>query len=638
MAKIIGIDLGTTNSAMSFMEGGIAKIIPNKDGGNTTPSMVAFTKDGNRLVGVLAKRQAITNPENTVYSAKRFIGKKYDDMQAELKHFPYKTIKKSNGDIAIEINGKEISPEEIAAAILSQLKQTAEDFLGEKINEAVITVPAYFDDAQRQATKNAGKIAGLEVKRIINEPTAAALAYGFDKKTSGLIAVFDFGGGTFDISVLEVHDGVVEVKSTNGDTNLGGDDIDNKLIEFLATEFKKEQGIDLHSDKMALQRLKEAAEKAKKELSTLAETEINLPYITADSSGPKHFNMKISRAKLESLCSDIFDRLLEPCKKAIADAKINVNDLKEVILVGGSTRIPKVQELVKNFFKKEPCKSVNPDEVVADGAAIQGGVLAGDVTDVLLLDVTPLSLGIETLGGVMTKLIERNTTIPTRKSQVFSTAEDNQSAVDIRVFQGEREIAQHNKLLGQFRLDGIPPAPRGIPQIEVSFDIDANGIVNVLAKDKASGKETKITITDSSGLSDKEIEKMVQDAKEHEQEDKKTKELVEKRNRLDSTIIGVEKAVKENKDKLGEQDVTSLETAIEKAKKGLKEHENDATQLEKDTEELAAASHKIYEILQKQANDAQASGAKPEGDKQGQAGDSYKKEGQEEPIDADIEN
>ncbi|EKD23443.1 MAG: hypothetical protein ACD_82C00037G0001 [uncultured bacterium] len=637
MAKIIGIDLGTTNSAMSFMEGGVAKIIPNKDGGNTTPSMVAFTKDGNRLVGVLAKRQAITNPENTVYSAKRFIGKKYDDMQAELKHFPYKTIKKSNGDIAIEINGKEISPEEIAAAILSQLKQTAEDFLGEKIDSAVITVPAYFDDAQRQATKNAGKIAGLDVKRIINEPTAAALAYGFDKKTSGLIAVFDFGGGTFDISVLEVHDGVVEVKSTNGDTNLGGDDIDNKLIEFLAAEFKKEQGIDLHSDKMALQRLKEAAEKAKKELSTLAETEINLPYITADASGPKHFNMKISRAKLESLCSDIFDRLLEPCKKAIADAKINVNDLKEVILVGGSTRIPKVQELVKNFFKKEPCKSVNPDEVVADGAAIQGGVLAGDVTDVLLLDVTPLSLGIETLGGVMTKLIERNTTIPTRKSQVFSTAEDNQSAVDIRVFQGEREIAQHNKLLGQFRLDGIPPAPRGVPQIEVSFDIDANGIVNVLAKDKASGKETKITITDSSGLSDKEIEKMVQDAKEHELEDKKTKELVEKRNRLDSTIIGVEKAVKENKEKLGEQDITTLEAAIEKAKKDLKDHENDAAQLEKSTEELAAASHKIYEILQKQAQEAQQTTTSESGEKQAEQ-DSSKKEGQEEPIDADIEN
>jgi Molecular chaperone len=437
--------------------------------------------------------------------------------------------------------------------------------------------------------------------------------------------------------VLEVHDGVVEVKSTNGDTSLGGDDIDNKLIEFLAAEFKKEQGIDLHNDKMALQRLKEAAEKAKKELSTLAETEINLPYITADASGPKHLNIKISRAKMESLCSDIFDRLLEPCKKAIADAKIDVSELKEVILVGGSTRIPKVQEIVKNFFKKEPCKSVNPDEVVADGAAIQGGVLAGDVTDVLLLDVTPLSLGIETLGGVMTKLIERNTTIPTRKSQVFSTAEDNQTAVDIRVFQGEREIAQHNKLLGQFRLDGIPPAPRGVPQIEVSFDIDANGIVNVSAKDKASGKETKITITDSSGLSDKEIEKMVQDAKEHEQEDRKTKELVEKRNKLDSTIIGVEKAVKENREKLGQEDIATLEAAIEKAKKDLKEHENDAAQLEKSTEELAVASHKIYEILQKKAQETQDASAKPEGDKQaGQ--ESSKKTGEDEPIDADIEN
>jgi len=647
MAKIIGIDLGTTNSAVAFMEGGSPKIIPNKEGGNTTPSMVAFTKDSKRLVGVLAKRQAVTNPENTISSAKRFIGAKYDDMTNELKRLPYKTVKKPNGDIAIEINGKLLSPEEISAAILSQLKEAAQDFLGEKVTEAVITVPAYFDDSQRQATKNAGKIAGLDVKRIINEPTAAALAYGFDKKKDGLVAVFDFGGGTFDVSILEVHDGVVEVKSTNGDTHLGGDDIDHKIIEYLVDEFKKDQGIDLHNDKMALQRLKEAAEKAKKELSTLHETEINLPYITADATGPKHLNIKLSRAKLENLCSDIFDRLLEPCKKALADAKISKGEISEVILVGGSTRIPKVQQLVKDFFGKEPCKSVNPDEVVADGAAIQGGVLAGDVTDVLLLDVTPLSLGIETLGGVMTKLIERNKTIPAKESQVFSTAEDNQTAVDIRVFQGEREMAQHNKLLGQFKLDGIPPAPRGVPQVEVTFDIDANGIVHVSAKDKASGKEQKITITDSSGLSDQEIEKMVQDAKVHAEEDKKAKEIVEKKNRLDSTILQVEKALDEHKDKLSEDEKKSLETALEKAKKDLKDHENNTEELEKATQELAKASHKIYEILQKQtqAEQAGAAGAgqadQAEKDKQAgtsdQTGETSSEKKDDEPIDAEIE-
>jgi molecular chaperone DnaK len=599
-SKIIGIDLGTTNSVVAIMEGGTPKVIPNEEGQNTTPSVVAFTKDGKQLVGVVAKRQAVANPENTIYSIKRFIGHTFKELSAEAKRVPYKLVERANGDIAVDAVDREYTPQEISAAILAKLKQSAESYTGTKITEAVITVPAYFNDAQRQATKDAGRIAGLDVKRIINEPTAAALAYGMDKKKNGTIAVFDFGGGTFDVSILEINDGVIEVKSTNGDTLLGGDDIDNQIMTFLIDTFKQETGIDLHHDRIALQRLKEAAEKAKIELSSMHETEITLPYITADATGPKHLNVKLSRAKLESICASIFERLTKPCKKALEDAGLSVDKIDEVILVGGSTRMPKVQQLVKDLFKREPNKSVNPDEVVAVGAAIQGAVLAGHVTDVLLLDVTPLSLGIETLGGVTTRLIERNTTIPTRKSQVFSTAENSQTAVDIRVVQGERELAKDNKSLGQFRLEGIPAAPRGMPQIEVTFDIDANGIVHVSAKDKGTGKEQKITITSSSGLSKEDIDQMVKDAQAHEAEDKKVRETIETRNRLDGLILEIEKTIQENREKLNADDVTKTEEAIVTAKKTLEEHPDDGEKLKKAADDLLAASYKIAEELYKQ--------------------------------------
>ncbi len=615
MGKIIGIDLGTTNSVVAVMEGGQATVIANQEGARTTPSVVAFTKSGERLVGQVAKRQAITNPENTIFSIKRFMGRRSDEVNEEMKMVPYKVVKSDSGDARVSISGGTQSPPEISAMILTKLKEAAESYLGEKVTQAVITVPAYFNDTQRQATKDAGKIAGLEVMRIINEPTAAALAYGMDKKNNETIAVYDFGGGTFDVSILEVGDGVVEVKSTNGDTHLGGDNIDQRVIDWVIAEFKKEQGIDISKDHMALQRLKEAAEKAKMELSTLMETEINLPFITADATGPKHLALKLTRMRFEQMVDDILQRTMEPCKKAMADAGVTPQNIDEVVMVGGSTRIPKVQQMVKNLFGKDPNRTVNPDEVVAVGAAIQGGVLGGDVKDVLLLDVTPLSLGIETQGGVMTRLIERNTTIPTRKSQTFSTAADSQTTVEIKVCQGERAMAGDNKVLGIFQLVGIPMAPRGVPQIDVTFDIDANGILNVTAKDKGTNNEQKITITSSSGLSKDEVEKMAKDAEAHAADDRKAKDQIEARNRADSMIYNIEKTLKENRDKVSAEDAQKIETAIEDTKKAMTE--NDADKLNSATDKLTEASHKLAEAMYKSSATPPAGGPDGAGQAEG---------------------